>query len=81
MRMIEAEDKRQWDDFVTSHPEANFLQSWDWGDFHLARGKRIVRRIALEGEKVLGAYVGQVETIYASRQKKTTVFLRESDLS
>ena len=62
MRIVEAEDKGQWDDFVTSHPEANFLQSWDWGDFHLARGKHIVRRIALEGEKVLGVYVGQVET-------------------
>ena len=62
MKIIDATDQKQWDDFITSHEEANFLQSWAWGDFHEARHKKVVRRIALKGEKIVAAYVGQVET-------------------
>ena len=63
MNIVDAESQQQWDEFVTSHADANFLQSWAWGDFHLARHKKVIRRIALgkKGE-VIGAYVGQVET-------------------
>ena len=63
MKIVDAESQQQWDEFVTSHADANFLQSWAWGDFHLARHKKVIRRIALgkKGE-VIGAYVGQVET-------------------
>lgn len=60
--MIDAEKRDAWDDFVKSHEEANFLQSWDFYEFHKARGKKIVRRIALEGDKTVGAYAGVVET-------------------
>ncbi len=62
MRIAEAEDKRVWDDFVTSQPEANFLQSWDFYEFHLARGKKVVRRLVYNEEKIIGAYAGVVET-------------------
>ena len=62
MKIIDATDQKQWDDFITSHEEANFLQSWAWGDFHESRNKKVVRRIALKGEKIVAAYVGQVET-------------------
>ena len=63
MKIIDATDQKQWDDFVTSHPEANFLQAWAWGDFHLARNKKIVRRIAVDDKnKILSAYVGEIET-------------------
>ena len=48
MKIVDAENQQQWDDFVTSHADANFLQSWAWGDFHLARHKKVVRHIALD---------------------------------
>ena len=63
MKIIDATDQKKWDQFVTSHEDANFLQSWAWGDFHEARKKTVVRRIALDNEeKIIAAYVGQVET-------------------
>lgn len=62
MKIIDATDQQQWDDFITSHADANFLQSWAWGDFHEARNKKVVRRIAVKDDKILAAYVGQVET-------------------
>ena len=63
MKIIDATDQKKWDKFVTSHDDANFLQSWAWGDFHEARGKKVIRRIALDNdENIIAAYVGQVET-------------------
>ena len=62
MKIIDATDQKKWDKFITSHEDANFLQSWAWGDFHEARGKEVVRRIVMDGEKIVAAYVGQVET-------------------
>ena len=63
MKIIDAQDQKQWDDFVTSHEEANFLQAWAWGEFHLSRNKKIVRRIVLDDkDKPVAAYVGEIET-------------------
>ena len=63
MKIIDATDQKKWDKFVTSHDEANFLQSWAWGEFHESRGKTVVRRIAVDDKnKIQAAYVGQVET-------------------
>lgn len=57
-----AENRTEWDDFVTSHPEANFLQSWDFYDFYTSRGKSVVRRIATDGDgRIVAAYAGAVE--------------------
>ena len=58
----EAEDKKDWDGFVANQEQANFLQSWDFYEFHKARGKKIVRRLIYEGGKIIGAYAGVVET-------------------
>ena len=66
-QIIDATDQKQWDDFVTSHPEANFLHSWAWGEFHLARGKTIIRRIAVDNNQVIAACTGQVETAKRGR--------------
>lgn len=56
-------DRKVWDKFVTSHKEANFLQSWDFYEFHRARGKNVVRRAAVDDKgKILAAYAGVVET-------------------
>ncbi len=53
--------RADWDGFVASHPEANFLQSWDFYEFHSARGNKVVRRVALRGDKIVAAYAGVVE--------------------
>ena len=60
-------NKQIWDDFVTSHEEANFLHSWQWGEFHLSRGKTVVRRGVFDEGKLIGVYEGVVETARRGR--------------
>ena len=67
MKIIEAEDKKTWDRFVTARPEANFLQSWDFYEFHRARGKKVVRRLIYADDEIVGAYAGVVETAKRGR--------------
>ena len=62
MRIEDALDRDSWDGFIKSQRGANFLQSWDFYEFHLARGKKIVRRIIIEDDKIIAAYAGVVET-------------------
>lgn len=62
VKIITAEKQTVWDDFVKAQAESNFLQSWDFYEFHLARGKKVVRRLAMREEKIVGAYAGVVET-------------------
>lgn len=58
-----AENRTDWDKFITSFEDTNFLQSWDFYEFHVSRGKKIVRRIVLnDNEEIIGAYAGVVET-------------------
>ena len=54
--------RKEWDTFITSHSESNFLQSWDFYEFHAARGKKIVRRAVVQNDKIIAAYAGVVET-------------------
>ena len=61
MTIKNALNKKQWDDYITGHKEANFLQSWDFYEFHRSRGNKIIRRIVLEKDKIIGAYAGVVE--------------------
>lgn len=68
MQIINAENRAEWDDFVTSHPEANFLQSWDFYEFYKSRGNQVVRRIAKDTTgKIIGAYAGVVENAKRGR--------------
>ncbi|MCR5700290.1 MAG: peptidoglycan bridge formation glycyltransferase FemA/FemB family protein [Candidatus Saccharibacteria bacterium] len=63
MKIIEIEDRNKWDKYVCKRKEANFLQSWDFYEFHKARGKKVVRRgIVDEAGKLAGIYAGVVET-------------------
>ena len=56
------ENQTEWDKFVTSHPDANFLQSWDFYEFYFSRGFDIVRRgIYDENDQLVGVYAGEVE--------------------
>ena len=61
--MKDATNREIWDGFVKGRPEANFLQSWDFYEFHQARGKEVVRRILTNKQgKIVAAYAGVVET-------------------
>lgn len=62
MNIVGAESKEQWDSYVSLLEEANFLQSWDFYEFHKARGKKVVRKLVLDGSKIIGAWAGVVET-------------------
>ena len=65
MRNIVADDaanREEWDGFIKSHEEANFLQSWDFYEFHESRGKKVTRRLFKEDDKIIAAYAGVVET-------------------
>lgn len=63
-----AKNRAKWDEFVTSHPEANFLQSWDFYEFHQSRGNDVVRRIAVDAEgNIIAAYAGVVEAAKRGR--------------
>lgn len=39
----EVSNKKEWEAFLGKHPEANFLQSWGWGEFHKKLGHAIFR--------------------------------------
>ena len=61
-KIEDASSRFSWDKFVTSHEEANFLQSWDFYEFHKSRGNEIVRRVAKDKEgRIVGSYAGVVE--------------------
>lgn len=62
MNLVDIDSKTKWDGFVMARREANFLQSWDFYEFHKARGKRVVRRAVMKGDKIVGVYAGVVET-------------------
>lgn len=59
---IDATSRNEWDGFITSFEDTNFLQSWDFYEFHLNRGKKVVRRLFKDGDKIVAAYAGVVET-------------------
>lgn len=61
IEFTDATNREEWDKFVTSFKEANFLQSWDFYEFHKNRGLEIVRRIAKNNGKIVAAYAGVVE--------------------
>ncbi|MBR3329041.1 peptidoglycan bridge formation glycyltransferase FemA/FemB family protein [Candidatus Saccharibacteria bacterium] len=63
MKIISIDDRTKWDDYIKSHEEANFLQSWDFYEFYKSRGNKIVRRALVDDNgKIIAAYAGAVET-------------------
>ena len=71
MEIKDVTSKEEWEGFVGNHPEANFLQSWQWGEFHKARGKKVLRRGVYKDGKLIGVYTGQVEN--ARRGKRIEI--------
>lgn len=62
IKIVDGTSKEEWDGFVAKRAEANFLQSWDFYEFHRARGKKVIRRLVYNDETIVGAYAGVVET-------------------
>ncbi|MBQ6606048.1 peptidoglycan bridge formation glycyltransferase FemA/FemB family protein [Candidatus Saccharibacteria bacterium] len=61
-------DRKIWDEFITSDKTSNFLQSFDFYVFHASRNKKIVRRLfKTEDGTIIAAYAGVVETAKRGR--------------
>src|SRR3990167_4991758 len=43
MEIIEINNKQEWEDFLLECEEKTFLQSWNWGEFHISLGNKIWR--------------------------------------
>lgn len=55
------ENKDAWEAFIKSHPEANFLHSWHWGEFHKRLGHQVERRGFYDGKELVGVLQAIVE--------------------
>lgn len=69
--VTEITNQKTWEDFLSKHPETNFLQSWSWGEFHKALGRKIKRSGFIREEKLTGVMLSVVEN--ARRGKYLTV--------
>lgn len=50
----EIKEKQVWEDFLHEHAEANFLQSWNWGQFYIKLGQKVFYRGFYSGEELVG---------------------------
>ncbi|MFC1612796.1 lipid II:glycine glycyltransferase FemX [Patescibacteria group bacterium] len=48
MNITEITDKNKWNELVASQKNAQFLQSWEWGEFHKKMGRK-VWRVVVDG--------------------------------
>lgn len=46
-------DKNTWEKNISKFEEANFLQSWNWGEFHESMGRVVERLVVKEGGRVV----------------------------
>jgi lipid II:glycine glycyltransferase (peptidoglycan interpeptide bridge formation enzyme) len=61
------EHEEEWEEFLTHHPEANFLQSWYWGEFHQNYGNAIHRAGFYKNNKLIGLMLSVVENAKRGR--------------
>lgn len=54
-------DKNEWERFLAIRPEANFLQSWYWGEFYNNLGNKIQRTGFYNKDKLIGVMLSIVE--------------------
>jgi lipid II:glycine glycyltransferase (peptidoglycan interpeptide bridge formation enzyme) len=53
--------KGEWEEFLQSHAEANFLQSWYWGLFHERLGQKVFYSGFYRGKTLVGVMLSVVE--------------------
>lgn len=61
VQVKEVDDKKIWEKFVQNFAGANFLQSWNWGEFHQVLGHQISRVGFFQAEKLVGVMQAIVE--------------------
>lgn len=71
IKIIPIESKSLWEDFLSTHPESNFLQSWNWGQFHQNFGNQIFRTGFYANDTIVGVMLSVVEN--AKRGRYLTV--------
>ncbi len=59
--VTDIQSRAQLESATSAFPEANFLQSWEWGQFAESLGKPFVRRAILEDDQVKAFYTAVVE--------------------
>ncbi|MDR0462818.1 MAG: peptidoglycan bridge formation glycyltransferase FemA/FemB family protein [Pseudomonadales bacterium] len=67
----EITEEKTWEDFLWTHLEASFLQSWSWGEFQKKIGHEIWRQGFYRGDKLVGVMLLASEP--AKRGKYLTV--------
>lgn len=67
----EITDRKVWQAFLAKHREANFLQSWQWGEFHKSIQNKIFRSGFYDEEKLIGVMLSVIEN--AKRGRYLTV--------
>lgn len=72
MRLGEVGEKNVWEKLVMSFPEGNFLQSWNWGEFHKSLGKKVWRVGLWRGGRLEGGAEAVLET--AKRGKYLAIY-------
>jgi Uncharacterized protein involved in methicillin resistance len=55
LKLIEITDKNKWNDFVGAQAHAEFLQSWEWGEFQEKVEGRMMRFMVEDNEKIISA--------------------------
>lgn len=60
MAKILEPNRKQLDSALLDYPEANFFQSWQWGEVHSSLGRKIVRQIVEVDGKIIGLWTGNV---------------------
>lgn len=65
------EREHEWEKFLSTRPESNFLQSWYWGQFHSALGNVIQRTGFYVSNELVGVMLSVVEN--AKRGRYLTV--------
>ncbi len=54
-------EKNEWETFLSSHNEVNFLHSWYWGEFYENLNQKIQRTGFYKNGKLSGAMLSIVE--------------------
>ena len=67
MIRAQAIDRQAWDVFVASRPEANFLQSWQWGELHQLLGDTTIRVGLYQDDTLVGVWQGIVKNARRGR--------------
>lgn len=54
MNYIYCTSPDEWESHLQNFPEANFLQSWQWGEFQESLGKQVSRLVLTDISKIIG---------------------------